>query len=90
MPQFAKCTTCQAPVIFVKSAANPMKSVILNAEPDPTGNTVIIDGQAKVDTGDMYDVVPADLPRYKSHWATCPQAAEWRQKQKDRKNKGMK
>lgn len=77
MPTESKCASCRAPVIWAESAKTG-RNMILDAVPVPDGNTVIMDGKAHVITGELFEEVPADMPRYRTHWATCPQAKEWR------------
>jgi hypothetical protein len=85
MIDVSKCRTCQAPVLFVPSATTG-KLMILDAAAVPDGNTVIHEGKAYVVTGDIFDRVPDGL-RFKSHWATCPDAKKWRKATDEKKGK---
>lgn len=68
------CRSCNAPVRWVSTALG--KRMPIDAVPTDAGTIVVDAGVATV-------VAPEDLfdtrqPRYTSHFATCPQAAEWR------------
>jgi len=70
-PRNAVCSTCRAPIIWVRTKAG--KATPLDATPIADGAWQIsADGQAiHVATGaDMF----APPERYTSHFATCPQA----------------
>ena len=60
----AKCRGCGAKVIWVES--KNLKKMILDAEP-----VKMI--QVKEGIGEVVDV-------YKSHWGTCPKAAQFKRK----------
>lgn len=68
---YAKCSSCNAAVIFIP-AEDTGKTNILDAVPVDDGNIQIIDGKARFERKNR----PLDrgVPRYKSHWATCPDA----------------
>jgi len=71
----AFCRSCHQRIWFVRSERG--KPLPVDREPDPKGNLVLLGpdmGQAKV-------VTPGELPemtRYMSHFATCPEAARFR------------
>ncbi len=71
------CRSCGAAVVWV-TAAKSGKSLPLDAQSTPTGNLVMCtDGASgRVRAADMLDG-PA-IPRFTSHFATCPDAKEWR------------
>jgi hypothetical protein len=67
------CKSCSAPIEWVKSARTG-KAMPLDAGDAPDGNLVVLDGVA-------HPALQGDTrPRRKSHFATCPQAAEWRKR----------
>jgi hypothetical protein len=78
----AKCRSCEAPVVFVKTAASDgNKSMPLDPEASPDGNVVVdpITGRARVFKDAA--AIPAELaerPRHFSHFATCPNSREHR------------
>lgn len=71
------CLSCGARIFFARTEKG--KSMPLDAEPVPDGNIVLRDGVVNYLTGPEMDM-PTDRPRYKSHYATCPQAGQWRKK----------
>jgi hypothetical protein len=65
------CRTCRGAVIWA-ATVNTFKRIALNVEPVFGGNIDLRNGVA-------YVVAPvADVKRYVSHFATCPQAAQHR------------
>jgi hypothetical protein len=68
----AHCKSCGAAIEWVKSAKTG-KAMPLDAAPAADGNLVVIDGVA-------HAAMVGEGPRRKSHFATCPQAASWRQR----------
>jgi len=81
--QASKCRSCGAAVLWAPSATTG-KLCILDADPVPDGNTAIVDGKAYVESGSMFEPLP-EGPRYKSHWATCPDARQWRTRTDEKK-----
>lgn len=76
------CRSCGAPMIWLRSASTG-NLMCLDAEPVADGNIVILDGKAVVRKGDLFEEnIAADAPRYKSHHATCPDAAKYRKPKK--------
>lgn len=71
------CRSCGAPMRWARTSNG--KAMPLDAEPDDTGNVVIIDGHAEthISAGRAEEVRPG-MPRYMPHHATCPQADDWR------------
>jgi hypothetical protein len=80
------CRSCRAEIWWAETLAG--KRIPVDTEPAPDGNVVLLRGgrgeappvvlvmsQAQADT-----VIPDVGPRYMSHYATCPQAAEWRKR----------
>lgn len=72
-PNVVPCQACAAPIMFLPTATG--KRIPLNAAPAPTGNMVIRDGVAGVARADE---VVSNVPRYLSHFVTCPDAAKFR------------
>lgn len=75
----SQCRSCDAPIIWAKSPAG--KAMPIDAEPVPDGNVLLVaNGSATPNA----IVVEADhqwaegARRYKSHFATCPNAASHR------------
>lgn len=69
------CSKCKARMMFVPTAAG--KTMPLDTDPVSDGNVVIEDGKAVVLTADML-CNAYTVPRYKSHFATCPAANSFR------------
>lgn len=81
--QFATCTSCGAQIIFFKTEKG--KRIPLDPAPNASGNVVLVkrisDGKEIAKTlgpwsGEEYHA----LPHYKTHFATCPNAAEHRRR----------
>ena len=70
----AECRSCGAPIRWVHTTAG--KSMPLNAQPDATGNVVMVDGLAVVSPEPTLTEEPGD--RFMPHWATCPHAERWK------------
>lgn len=69
------CRSCGAPIAWATTTNG--KPMPLDPDPVPNGNVVIgIDGVAMVfaRTGQ----VPKGFDRFRSHFATCPEAAKFR------------
>lgn len=79
MADQAKCRSCGAPILWVVTTLG--KRMPLDAEPHPDGNVSLVPAGAMV--------LPAELveqgkkigsKRYRSHFATCPNAAQHRRR----------
>ena len=75
--QTGNCRSCKAPILWVKSAAS-RQIMILDAEPVEGGNIAIVENEAHVYKGDLFDKELPPGPRYIDHHATCPDAQKWR------------
>lgn len=74
-PVYQQCRTCGAPIVWAKTVNN--KSIPVDAEPcEYGGNMVLRDGVAVVLKKDEPSL--PDEKRYRSHFATCGQAAHHR------------
>lgn len=74
-----KCRSCQAGIVFVRTAASGgVKSMPLDVEPADDGN-VVLNQQGHAVVYANAEAVPADAGRrFFSHFATCPNRAEHR------------
>lgn len=73
MSETAACKTCGQPIRWVKTANG--KAMPLDVEPCEDGNLVVVDGVAfSAYTLDVQE----GRQRFKSHFATCPQAKQHR------------
>lgn len=79
--QPAKCRTCGAEILWLRTAATGALMPI-DRVPVVDGNVAILDGKAHVIKGDLFEPMIEDGPRYKSHFATCPDAQKHRKKDK--------
>ena len=68
----SNCRSCSAPIIWARTTRG--KAIPLDAQPTSLGNIEISDGHATYVTADVNVIVP----RYISHFATCPDAKEHR------------
>lgn len=64
------CRSCQAPIRWKLTEAG--KRMPIDRDPVPDGNVVLLDGD-RVHVLHA-DEVADDVPRYVSHFATCPNA----------------
>ena len=72
-----RCSSCGAAVRWVRTLAG--KSMPLDAEPHPQGNVALDEtGEVATVLGKGSAEKFAQLPRYRSHFATCPHAASHR------------
>lgn len=84
----SKCKSCSASVIWARMALSGTPTPI-DPAPHPNGNLVTVDDdprsppalglmrEPKMRPATAQDLV-AKRPLYKSHFATCPHAADWR------------
>lgn len=74
-----RCRSCDAPIFYALSTAN-QRPMPIDTMPVENGNVIVRQGKlttklyAKVDTAKAND----GEERFTSHFATCPQANEWR------------
>lgn len=69
-----QCRSCGAPIVWGKTKNG--KGIPLDAAPHPDGNVELHpDGRAVVNSGPLIGV-----PLYRSHFTTCPHAAEHRRR----------
>lgn len=67
-----RCRSCGAPVRWVRTERD--KLTPLDAEPVLDGEWVVdADGVAR-----LFHLFSAGQPRYRVHWANCPDAEDWR------------
>lgn len=81
MPDFPKrsqCRGCKRPILWVRSAVTG-RTMPLDADPITGGTFVIVHGQARL-AGNQTS--PA-VNRYRSHFATCPEAERFRNKKQE-------
>jgi len=70
------CRSCGARIEWVQTSKG--KAMPLDPTPTPDGTVVVRAGVGHV-IGQLSSIqVCADERRYAPHWATCPQASEWR------------
>jgi hypothetical protein len=75
-PRLDNCRSCSAPIVWIKLTGGRRMPI----DPDPVegGN---IRAWPERGTGEVLSatgIEQADGPLYVSHFATCPQAGEWR------------
>jgi hypothetical protein len=72
MAEVQRCRSCGAPIIWCVTASE--KRMPLDAEPVADGN-IVLDGEKALYLGPAGQrALAADVKRYKSHFATCPNA----------------
>lgn len=69
----SRCRSCNAPIRWELTAAG--KKIPLDPEPPAFGGNLVFrdDGRVVSDHG-----APAYLPRYRTHFVTCPNASKHR------------
>jgi hypothetical protein len=77
MSERGNCRSCSAPLLWVRSATTG-SLMPLDAEPAEDGNIWLVDGMAHVHNGSLFEEMLPEGPRYKSHFASCPNAAQHR------------
>jgi len=78
----AQCSSCNASIFWAVTATN-QKRIPIDAKPDPNGRIRIEEKGpghcvAHVEKSDAGTLFPGD-ERFTSHFATCPDAAKFRQ-----------
>lgn len=78
----ATCASCGAPIVWAETVnGHPMP---VDAEARTDGNITLIERETLPPVA-LYGKVTqpelGDPPRYVSHFATCPQATQWRRRQ---------
>ena len=76
-PSRATCRSCGAPILWVVSAASG-KAMPVDADPVEDGNVTLDGLTATVHPAGQGDLLGDAGPRYRSHFATCKDADEWR------------
>jgi len=68
----ARCRSCRVPIEWVRTTSG--KRIPLDIGEHPGGNIVLVDGVAHYVSADH------DTPRRRTHFATCPHAADHRRR----------
>lgn len=68
-----RCGSCQAPIVWVITARG--RPLPLDADPHPKGNVWLDKGHVTIGGNP-----PPGTTLWKSHFATCPEAGQWRRK----------
>lgn len=78
------CKSCRAAIIWTKTAKGKAMPVDHDARPD--GNIILVAEEKGGDITALYITkdmeLPADRPRFVSHFVTCPFAAAYRKSKK--------
>lgn len=80
----ARCRGCDAPIIWCKTSAG--KSIPVDIDPIPRGTVILLEAPKHDDqeVGCLVlrkdDVVSPTTKRYRSHFAVCPNARQFRKK----------
>lgn len=78
--QVANCRSCDAPIVWCRTRAG--KNMPVDADPVEDGDFCIADGDdgkpLAVHVKSYPGKVPHDVERYTSHFATCPNADQFR------------
>jgi hypothetical protein len=71
-----RCRSCRKPIAWARTEAG--KNMPLDPVPDMRGNVIFVEGFAHVFS--TATEPPAEVPRYVSHFTTCPNADEHRRR----------
>lgn len=77
----SRCRSCSADIIWARTSRG--KLMPINPQPHPNGNITLSDDQSAGDVlfgAKLAHAVGARLTLYRSHYANCPGAGEWRQR----------
>ena len=72
----SRCKSCDAAILWAVSAVTG-KRMPLDADPVPDGN-LLLDAEGKIHVLTADAATVPGVKRYVSHFATCPQADDWR------------
>lgn len=72
------CSSCGAPILWCQTHRG--KSMPVDPEPCADGNVIVEDGRAEVLKAEHLARLGSDVPRYKSHFATCKFAGQHRRR----------
>lgn len=77
--QAGNCGSCRARIVWAKMERTGKAAPF---EPDPEGEWIINAGGVASFQGKAPEFMPVEniVPRYKSHFATCAQAKQWRKR----------
>lgn len=78
-----RCQSCQAEILWARTPSG--RRIPLDAEPNPDGNVILTGYEDEART-----LTKAELPAYRArgwriwmpHHATCPNADEWRRRER--------
>jgi hypothetical protein len=71
------CRSCGAPILWAVTPGG--RRIPLDADPDDAGNIALDTSSLKAVAVFVADADGTDTrPRYRSHFASCPQAEGWR------------
>lgn len=78
MTEHDKCDACTARVEW-REHTRTGKAALVNVEPDPAGNVVLVGPRRYAVLTKKERAAPAgDVPRHTLHFATCPAAVRFR------------
>ena len=73
-----KCKSCGAPIFWAATTDKKTKRMPINPVASNTGNLAIDEPAPGVLVAVVADLFTPPGPRFTSHFATCPDAKEWR------------
>lgn len=86
--RLSRCSACPASIVWATNDKT-LRTMPVDAEPTADGNVILTDNAhggppsahvlTKAETSDP-GLFPPDGPRHTSHFATCPNAADFRRK----------
>lgn len=76
-----KCRSCGAWILWARTFAGKSK-IPLDAEPAAEKGNVVLTNRHLADGTVIVEMVPPGQGTHVSHYATCPQADEWRTRSK--------
>ncbi len=85
MPERAKCRSCGADILWVRSSATDAL-IPIDADPNASGDCLLIGENVVVARGDLFEPM-MDGDRHTQHADTCPEMAKHRQAKKEKGKK---
>lgn len=80
MPNQARCKSCNALIMWLRNDRTGKMSPI-DAAPNINGNCLVLDDDEHYHVLAKIDAIAQDPSRiYTNHFATCPEAAQWKSK----------
>lgn len=72
-----ECRSCRAPIVWARTVGGKLAPI--DVEPVETGNVVFLDDNRAETLGPLeLELLDPRRARFLNHFATCPDAADWK------------